>query len=64
MLSDSLETKIQSFLLNYQTTPLGPTGVPPAQILMGRQLRTSLDLVVPNVAKQVQDTQNHTERPP
>ena len=31
--------------------------LPPAQLLMGRQLRTRLDFVVPNVAKRVQDAQ-------
>ena len=36
MASGTLETKIQSFLLNYQITPQGTTGVPPAQLLMGR----------------------------
>jgi len=36
----SLETKLQRFLLNYRTTPQGATGVPPCQLLMGRQLKT------------------------
>ena len=35
-----------SFLLNYRTTPQGTTGIPPSQLLLGRQLRTRLDLVV------------------
>ena len=37
--------------------PQGTTGIPPAQLLMGRQLRTRLDFVVPDVAKRVQDAQ-------
>ena len=51
MLADTLETKIQRFLLNYRTKLQGTTGIPPAQLLMDRQLRTHLDLVVPDVAK-------------
>ena len=51
MFTGTLETKIKQFLLNYRTTLQGTTGIPPAQLLMGRQLRTCLDLVVPDVAK-------------
>ena len=51
MATGTLETKIQRFLLNYQTTLQGTTGIPPAQLLIGRQLRTHLDLVIPDVAK-------------
>ena len=51
MANGTLETNIQRFLLNYRTTPQGTTGIPPAQLLMGRQLRTRLDLVIPDVAK-------------
>jgi len=57
MSSGTLETKIQRFLLNYRITPQGTTGVPPAQLLMGRQQRSRLDLVFPDVTKQVQDAQ-------
>ena len=57
MSSGTLETKIQRFLFNYRITPQGTTGLPPAQLLMGRQLRSRLDLVVPNVAKRVQHAQ-------
>ena len=46
-------------MLNYQTTPkaLGTTGIPPSQLLVGRQLRTQLDFVIPNLSKHVQDAQ-------
>ena len=37
--------------------PQGTTGMSPAHLLMGRQLRTCLDLVAPDVAKQVKDAQ-------
>ena len=51
----SLEIKLQHFLLNYRTTPQGTTGIPPSQLLMGRQLRTRLDQVIPDLTKHVQD---------
>ena len=57
MSSGTLETKIQRYLFNYRIMPQGTTGLPPAQLLMGRQLRSRLDLVVPNVAKRVQHAQ-------
>ena len=53
----SLDIKLQRFLLNYQTIPQGTTGVPPSQLLMGRQLRTRLDQVIPDLTKHVQDAQ-------
>ena len=53
----SLDIKVQRFLLNYRTTPQGTTGIPPCQLLMGRQLRTCLDQVIPDLAKHVQDAQ-------
>ena len=57
MSNGTLETKLQHFLLNYRITPQGTTGVPPAQLLMGRQLRSRLDLVLPKVAQRVQNAQ-------
>lgn len=53
----SLDIKIQFFLLNYRTTPQGNTDILPFQLLMGRQLRTHLDHVIPDLAKHVQDAQ-------
>ena len=53
----SLDVKLQRFLLNYRTTPQGTTGIPPSQLLMGRQLRTRLDQVIPDQTKHVQDVQ-------
>ena len=38
-------------------TPQGTTRIPPAQLLMGRELRIRIDLIVPDVAKRVQDAQ-------
>ena len=53
----SLDVKLQRFLLNYRTTPQGTTGIPPSQLLMGRQLRSRLDQVIPDLTKHVQDVQ-------
>ena len=57
MVGNSLDTKLQRVLLNYRTTPQGTTGVPPCQLLMGRQLKTRLDLVLPDITKQVEHAQ-------
>ena len=57
MSGTSLAIKLQRFLLNYRITPQGTTGIPPSQLLMGRLLRTRLDLVIPNLSKHVQDAQ-------
>ena len=51
----SLDTKLQRFLFNYCTTPQGTTGVSP---LMRRQLKTRLDLVLPDVNKHVEYAQS------
>ncbi|XP_022786636.1 uncharacterized protein K02A2.6-like [Stylophora pistillata] len=38
------------FLLSYRTTPHTVTGCPPAEILMGRRLRTRLELLRPDLS--------------
>ena len=45
--------KITSFLLSYRTTPHTTTGCTPAELLMNRRLRTSLDLLRPDLRKKV-----------
>ena len=49
--SGTLETKTQRFLFNYQITPQGTKKVSLAQLLMGSQLISHLDLVFPDVTK-------------
>ena len=39
-----LQTRVSRFLFNYHTTPHTTTGATPAELLMGRRLRTHLDL--------------------
>ena len=53
----TMRTKLSQFLLKYRITPHTTTGVPPAQLLMGRSLRTQLDLLQPNLGNRVRDKQ-------
>ena len=54
----SIQTKLSRFLLSYRTTPHSTTGVPPAELLMKRKLRTQLDRLYPNVADRVRSKQS------
>ena len=49
----NIQTKLSRFLLSYRTTPHSTTGVPPAELLIKRKLRTQLDRLYPNVADRV-----------
>ena len=53
----SLKTKLARFLLKYRITPHSTTGVPPAQLLMNRELHTHLDLLHPKVSDRVLEKQ-------
>ena len=44
----NIETKLSRFLLSYRRLPQSTTGLSPAELLMGRKLRTRLDRVFPN----------------
>ena len=48
-----VQQQLSQFLFCYRTTPHSTTGVPPAQLLMGRRLQTRLDLMRPSVASRV-----------
>jgi hypothetical protein len=58
MKEGSMRTKLSRFLLNYSITPHTTTGVPPAELLMGRHLRTQLDLIQPNLGDRVREEQS------
>ncbi len=52
-----LNTQLARFLFHYRTTPHTTTGVPPDELLMGRSLRTHLDLMKPAVDTRVRTSQ-------
>ena len=45
----SVENKVSWFLFKYRVTPHSTTGVPPAELIFGRQLCTTLDLLQPSI---------------
>lgn len=56
----NVEDSINCALLRYRNTPHSTTGESPAQLLMGRCLRTRLDLMLPSVKNKVEKTQRNT----
>ena len=54
----SLTTRLARILFAYRTTPQSTTGVSPTQLLFGRQPRTRLALLRPNIASHVEDKQS------
>ena len=53
----SLGTQISRFLFRYRITPHSTTGVTPAELLMGRRLRSRLDLLHPDISERVRKRQ-------
>ena len=53
----SISEKLSKFLFKYRITPHSATGVPPAELLMGRTLRSKLELLQPNLLSKVQHSQ-------
>ncbi len=53
----SLEDRLALFLFRYRITPHSTTGATPAQLLMGRQLRSRLDLLRPSLGSRVKQQQ-------
>ena len=52
-LESPIHTRLTRFLLNYRITPQTSTGLSPSQLLMGRRLRTRLDMINPDSASRV-----------
>ena len=46
----TLEDRLARFLFQYRLTPHTTTGTSPAELLMGRKPRSTLDLIKPNIA--------------
>ena len=54
---EDLQVQLSRFLFCYRSTPHSITGIPPAQLLMGRRLRTHLDCIRPNLAARISKAQ-------
>ena len=57
----SISWKLANFLLAYRMTPHTLTEEMPAVLLMGRNIRTRLDILKPSVRKKVEDKQQDQE---
>ena len=57
-ISKPVKEKLAKFLIAYRNTPHSTTGVSPAQLLLGRPLRTRLDLVKPNLNRKMVNQQH------
>lgn len=55
--SGSVNTKVSRFLFNYRTATHSTTHASPAELMLGRQLRTPLDILRPNQADVVRGEQ-------
>ena len=53
----SASKNLSDFLFSYRTTPHSTTNEMPCQLFLGRNLRTRLDLLKPDVHKQVMEQQ-------
>ena len=60
--AESLKTKLSRFLFWYRLTPHSTTGVPPAELLLGRIPRSQLDLLKPELSTKVQLKQESQKR--
>jgi len=53
----SIQARLATTLMSYRLTPQSTTGVSPAELLLGRQPRSRLDLLKPNTAERVEKNQ-------
>ena len=53
----TMQTKIDQFLFGYRITLQSTTGTSPAEMLMGRKLRSVLDLMKPDLLQRVEKDQ-------
>ena len=58
----SLDQALQAILLRYRTTPQSTTGVSPSVLMFGRNLRTRLDLLRPEVGVRVSERQEQQQQ--
>ena len=57
MSGGSVENKVSRFLFKYRVIPHSSTGVPPAELMFGSQLHTTLDLLQPSIGQNVRLSQ-------
>ena len=57
MISGDINSRFAKVLLTYRISPQSTTGVSPSGLLVGRRLRTRLDLLKPNTAATVKEKQ-------
>ena len=58
----SLANRLSRFLLNYRTTPHSTTGGTPSELMFGRQLRTRMDLLKPDIGRRVRFRQDQQKQ--
>ena len=56
-----MDTKLVRFLFHYRTTPHSTIGLSPAELLMGRKLRSHLDLLQPDLSSKVMEKTSSTK---
>ena len=54
---NSLQQRLQNFLLTYRSTPHATTGSSPSKLFLNREVRTRLTLTKPDLARRVLDKQ-------
>ena len=54
----SMSTKLTRFLFSYRTSPHSTTGQTPAELMMGRRLRTRMDCLLPDLQERVESAQS------
>ena len=58
---DVIHIKLQRFLFSYRITPHSTTGLSPAELLMGRRLRSRLDNIFPSSEYNIQKQQTKSK---
>lgn len=58
----NISTKVSRVLFSYRITPQSTTGLSPAELLQGRRLRSTLDLVHPDLRTKVERKQNSQKK--
>ncbi len=54
MRGETLETRVSRLLFSYRITPQTTTGLSPSEMMMSRRLRSTFDLLLPDLATKVQ----------